>query len=275
MKKVFQSMFQVAAFCTLLFACKKESIQGDHSLQTFDAGPSVNGMVASPKTYTLIKHGQDTVIFKNGQISKVQRDAANFTNYYYGESSAYTVTYINGQVDNEIQYLYFPNGKVERTMHKTWPVVNGVPTLKEVFYYYNYSADGKLKKRYNVNAPGERSEYIYDSNGNLKEVQYFYTANGQPYRKIFLTYALPNARPLPDNLKLNFGLSGFDTHMKVFGTFSKHLPLNIKVQEVGVTIADEQYAYTLNADGYPTNCNITYKNTSRSESVGFKYQGVR
>jgi hypothetical protein len=47
--------------------------------------------------------------------------------------------------------------------------------------------------------------------------------------------------------------------MKVFGTFSKHLPLNIKVQEVGVTIADEQYAYTLNADGYPTNCNITYK----------------
>jgi hypothetical protein len=154
MKKVFQSMFQVAAFCTLLFACKKESIQGDHSLQTFDAGPSVNGMVASPKTYTLIKHGQDTVIFKDGQISKVQRDAANFTNYYYGESSAYTVTYINGQVDNEIQYLYFPNGKVERTMHKTWPVVNGVPTLKEVFYYYNYSADGKLKKRYNVNAPG-------------------------------------------------------------------------------------------------------------------------
>jgi hypothetical protein len=259
----------------LLFACKKESIQENHSLQTFDAGPSANGMVASPKTYTLVRHGQDTIIFKNGKISKVQRDASNFTDYYHGESSAYTVTYINGQVDNEIQYSYFPNGQLQRTMHRTWPVVNGVPTLKEVFYFYEYFADGRLKKRYNVAAVNERSEYIYDPNGNLKEVQYFYTANGQPYRKILLSYALPNTRPVPDNLKLNFRQSGFDPHMKVFGTFAKHLPVSIKVQEVGVTIADEQYAYTLNADGYPTNCDITFKNTSRSESVAFKYQGVR
>jgi hypothetical protein len=278
MKKVLQSVLPVTALLTLLIACKKEGMEPVQN-ETSDITATAGGLIPAPKTYTLTKHGADTILFKNGKIDKIQRDAANHTDYSYGQwaTSFYTVAYVDNKIEEEIQYLLDSTLKIERTWHKTYPLVNGVPTLKEKHYYHEFFPNGKLKKRYNGINVGERSEYIYDANGNLKEVQYFYTSNGQPYRKVLLSYtSAAHPKPLNDKLKLNFKYSGFNPHAKVFGSFSKYLPVGIIIQEAGAVIVNEEHTYTLNADGFPVKCEMFNKLANRSlGAMEFKYAQTR
>jgi hypothetical protein len=245
----------IFAISISLIACKKETVSPNGERAVEETQSVAGGLINPSQTYRLAKRGGDSVFYDNSnRLSKVQTPT-NTTIYTYSGNTIIAKTYAGRLMTNEVVYTLNANGKASQSNHTDYS--GALISMKS--WMYEYDAKGKLKKRYNKSLPNERTEYKYDSTNNLERIMWFNANEPANIQKQYLPKYKISYKDafLSDKLKLNPHFSELDQYLKIFGTFSKYLPVHVMYQQDGV-INHEYLKYKFNSDGYLTSHDETY-----------------
>ena len=276
MKKNLEKMAFVGLSVLVLASCKKEeTIQAP---EPAESATSVNrtsegGIIPLPKVYTLIKRGNDSLVYLNdGRLSKVQHSPTSFTQYTYGFNTITAKKYsgANPALDEETTYQI--DVQKDRVFESNWTgytyYVGGKVVVNKT-YGYEYDAAGHLKSKYNKAQPNERWQFTWSAADKLCVI-HRYDASNKVYHK---------AQFSNDFLSNKLGMlpvrSGLDVYLKIFGT----APKNLDEYELGNSgdgtpiLYYDQVHYTFNNDGYPLKrtCHNVFSH-QKTESTVFLYK---
>ena len=230
-----------------------------------------NAAIVAAPTYTLTKCADDSLVYYNdGRLAKVLHGKGFYTQYNYGFTTVIAKRYSmpGNQLQDEMTYFVdVQTGRVYESKFTAYSYhPNGTIVIKKTFKY-EYNANGQLTKKYNKDKTLERSTFSWGADGNLVTIA-FYNEYNVDYAKVKYTRHV-NA----DKLKLQSRKSNLDPYLKIFGKGSKNIAASeIEYPEYGLTPTSfEQFNYLYNADGYPTQCNVSDANAQVVKTFNFKY----
>lgn len=236
--------------CGLLSACQTENNVSPLE-STFPISETTS--VSSRETganyrinHNLVKHGTKKLLYTaDGRLSQVVDSPTEYTAYSYGPSTLVATHFKNGQQDNQITYTLDGQGRSVQSKQ-----VNSLGTKT---YKYDYNAQGRLVKRYNLNAVNDRHEYEYDANGELAVFKTFDSGNMKGVEILF-GYSIPNESMKLDRYPLNSTfLAPLDEFLGIFGDFNKHLVRRITYKACGNNdVVEYVVNYKTNNDGLVT-----------------------
>ena len=244
MKKVFRSFVILSTVVTGFTACKKDVLEKENvpAADVAATGQFINPNMA-PK---LVKKGSDSLIYNQdgSLLSKVLHSATSYTDYTTSSNEITSNYYENNSLRRKVVYKLDNSGKVTQSILTSYEYNIGVTKT------FNYIYDGKnqLIKKYNKDAPNERSDFFWGKIGHLSHITWYNANNVETY-KVEYSYSLKD-----DKLKMFSQRTGLDVYLKIFGARPNKL-----VSSEGVYYPSspgnnihETHGFELNRDGYPT-----------------------
>jgi hypothetical protein len=211
-------------------------------------------IVSVAKKHTLVKQGNATLAYDaTGKLVKVT-EGNRTTTYTHSTGKIAVLTLEAGKKTEEGNYYLDANGRVTHSNVAGYTIEYGIPNTTLNLFNYEYDDKGRLAKRYNDIYPNMRVEFAYNADGDLIEMKRFDNANNVIQKNTY-EYQFAGSSLITDNNRLNAAeVFNLDPYLRIYGKISKHLMQRLKVSHLvyGGLTTDYRFAYTMNADGYPT-----------------------